>query len=55
MFNDCFRQRAGNCEPFPYQVRLATNGNILAFLPDVPTGLDKVAAEILARFWRPAS
>lgn len=38
-------------EPYPYQTRLATEG-VLPQLLDIPTGLGKTAAVVLAWLWR---
>lgn len=37
--------------PYPYQIRLATE-EVLPELLDVPTGLGKTAAVVLAWLWR---
>jgi len=46
-----FEQATENSSPLPYQTRLATEGDFRALL-DVPTGLGKTAAAILAWVWR---
>lgn len=52
MFSDLFRQATCGDERYPYQERLAVDGETLPFLLDVPTGLGKTAAAILAWVWR---
>src|SRR5262245_55077871 len=49
-FDHVFRQ-ATECEPLPYQRRLALCEGFPTLL-DVPTGLGKTAAAILAWIWR---
>ncbi len=49
-FDEFFRS-ATESGPFPYQVRLATDGNLSAIL-SIPTGLGKTAAAVLAWLWR---
>lgn len=49
-FSEFFEQATGN-PPFPYQIRLATEEAIPQLL-DVPTGLGKTSAAILAWLWR---
>jgi hypothetical protein len=49
-FDEMF-ERATGCKPYPYQTRLATD-NALPQLLDIPTGLGKTAAVILAWLWR---
>jgi CRISPR-associated endonuclease/helicase Cas3 len=51
MFDDVFRQATEN-EPLPYQKRLATEGETASHLLNVPTGLGKTAAAIVAWMWR---
>lgn len=46
-----FEQATENATPLPYQTRLATEIDFRALL-DVPTGLGKTAAAILAWVWR---
>ena len=50
-FESMFRQATGNPVSLPYQSRLAL-GATLPSLLDVPTGLGKTAAAILAWVWR---
>ncbi|MEO8496255.1 MAG: DEAD/DEAH box helicase, partial [Planctomycetota bacterium] len=50
-FKKLFEQATDGNEPLPYQRRLAL-GHPLPALLDVPTGLDKTAAAILAWVWR---
>jgi len=51
-FDDMFKQATGIQEgPLPYQRELATSSRLPALL-DVPTGLGKTAAAILAWVWR---
>ena len=52
MYKEVFRQATGVDEPYPYQVRLATDGPARAHLLNVPTGLGKTAAAVLAWLWR---
>ena len=49
-FPEFFRRATGK-GPFPYQVRLAT-AELLPQLLDIPTGLGKTAAAVLAWLWR---
>jgi CRISPR-associated endonuclease/helicase Cas3 len=49
-FDQFFLQTTGN-EPYPYQKRLATDP-VLPQLLDIPTGLGKTAAVVLAWLWR---
>jgi CRISPR-associated endonuclease/helicase Cas3 len=49
-FPEFFRRATSN-DPFPYQVRLAT-AELLPELLDIPTGLGKTAAAVLAWLWR---
>ena len=49
-FRNWFHQATGHF-PYPYQTRLATEGDMPALL-HVPTGLGKTAAAILAWLWR---
>ncbi len=48
--NDLYRTATGN-EPYPYQIRLATSGQLPELL-SVPTGVGKTAAAILAWVYR---
>ena len=50
-FEAMFRQATGNPVSLPYQKRLALGDPFPALL-DVPTGLGKTAAEILAWVWQ---
>lgn len=50
-FRTFFGQATGPVSPIPYQERLALDRNLPALL-DVPTGLGKTAATILAWLWR---
>jgi CRISPR-associated endonuclease/helicase Cas3 len=51
-FKDLFRQATGEAKgPFPYQEKLAIDAE-LPKLIDVPTGLGKTAAAVLAWLWR---
>ncbi|MBI4454792.1 MAG: DEAD/DEAH box helicase [Acidobacteria bacterium] len=50
-FDDFFQAATGIVEPYPYQRRLAT-GVELPELLDVPTGLGKTAAAVLAWLFR---
>jgi CRISPR-associated endonuclease/helicase Cas3 len=50
-FEALFRQATNNSSPLPYQKRLAL-GEPWPSLLDVPTGLGKTAAVILAWVWR---
>ncbi len=50
-FEAVFRQATGNPDSLPYQKRLAIEDSFPALL-DVPTGLGKTAAAILAWVWR---
>lgn len=50
-FQTVFRQATGNATPYPFQEELAL-GDDLPELLDVPTGLGKTAAAILAWLWR---
>lgn len=49
-FSALFQHATSGCEPLPYQQRLAHG--LLPSLVDVPTGLGKTAAAILAWVWR---
>jgi len=51
-FTALFRQATGGCIPHPYQERLATEGEATPQLLNVPTGLGKTAAAVLAWLWR---
>ncbi len=51
-FHELFQQATEGCDRLPYQDRLATEGNRLPSLLDVPTGLGKTVAAILAWLWR---
>lgn len=51
MFDDVFRQATEN-EPLPYQKRLANEDETTSHLLNVPTGLGKTAAAIIAWIWR---
>jgi CRISPR-associated endonuclease/helicase Cas3 len=44
--------RATTNPPLPYQTRLATEGDTLPQLLDIPTGLGKTAAAVMAWVWR---
>ncbi len=50
-YTDFFKHATGGCSPIPYQTHLATNAGLPSLL-DVPTGLGKTAAAILAWTWR---
>lgn len=50
-FTTLFRQATGGNDPLPYQIRLAVAGPFPSLL-DVPTGLGKTAAAVLAWVWR---
>jgi len=50
-FGDFFARATGDHQPYPYQTRLAT-GESLPSLLEVPTGLGKTAAAVLAWLWR---
>jgi CRISPR-associated endonuclease/helicase Cas3 len=52
MFRELFTHATCGSEPYPYQERLATVGDALPVLLDVPTGLGKTAAVLLAWIWR---
>jgi CRISPR-associated endonuclease/helicase Cas3 len=47
MFEQFFEQATAS-EPYPFQERLATVGETVPALLDVPTGLGKTAAAVLA-------
>jgi len=49
---DSIFERATTNKPFPYQERLATVGGTVPHLLNVPTGLGKTAAAVLAWLWR---
>jgi CRISPR-associated endonuclease/helicase Cas3 len=49
-FDKVFKQATG-CDPYPYQKRLATSAELPQLL-DVPTGLGKTAAVVLAWLYR---
>ena len=49
-FDSFFREATGN-SPYPYQRRLAESP-LKSCLVDIPTGLGKTAAAILAWLWR---
>jgi len=51
-FQEFFRQATGVDAPHPYQERLATDGATMPALLDIPTGLGKTAAAVLAWVWR---
>jgi CRISPR-associated endonuclease/helicase Cas3 len=51
LYESFFEQATENPSPLPYQGRLATDSP-LGVLLDVPTGLGKTAAAILAWVWR---
>jgi CRISPR-associated endonuclease/helicase Cas3 len=50
-FTSLFRQATGGNDPLPYQIRLAVADPFPSLL-DVPTGLGKTAAAVLAWVWR---
>ncbi|MGW0038018.1 type I-G CRISPR-associated helicase/endonuclease Cas3g [Gordonia sp. NPDC003376] len=50
-FDDFFRTATGK-RPYPYQVRVATDGAKLPDVIDVPPGLGKTAAIVLGWLWR---
>jgi CRISPR-associated endonuclease/helicase Cas3 len=50
-FTTLFRQATGGNDPWPYQIRLAVAAPFPSLL-DVPTGLGKTAAAVLAWVWR---
>lgn len=50
-FDDFFKTATGFEEPYPFQRKLATADNLPRIL-DVPTGLGKTAAVVLAWLWR---
>src|SRR5580704_15743697 len=50
-YRSLFEQATENSAPLPYQAKLATESEFCALL-DVPTGLGKTAAAILAWIWR---
>ncbi|AFA74568.1 CRISPR-associated helicase Cas3 [Gordonia polyisoprenivorans VH2] len=50
-FDDFFREATGR-QPYPYQVRVATDGAKLPDVIDVPPGLGKTAAIVLGWLWR---
>jgi len=50
-FRETFTRATGN-EPYPYQERLAAVGGAIPQLLEVPTGLGKTAAAVLAWVWR---
>ena len=49
-FDEWFKRATGN-DPFPYQRRFATDGEIPQ-LVDVPTGLGKTAMAVSGWLWR---
>lgn len=53
-FEKFFQRAVGDPtpQPYPYQIKLATEGEALGQLLNVPTGLGKTAAAILAWIWR---
>ncbi|MFO7905174.1 MAG: type I-G CRISPR-associated helicase/endonuclease Cas3g [Planctomycetota bacterium] len=51
-FSALFQQATNGCEPLPYQKRLALVGGTVPYLLNVPTGLGKTAAAVLAWIWR---
>lgn len=51
LYRSFFEQATENSSPLPYQIRLATEIPLRALL-DIPTGLGKTAAAILAWVWR---
>lgn len=51
-FNEFFNQATTEASAFPYQERLATEGFTASRLLNVPTGLGKTAAAVLAWIWR---
>src|ERR1017187_1941456 len=52
-FRKATRQQATDGHtPLPYQVNLATDGQAMPVLLDVPTGLGKTAGAVLAWLWR---
>lgn len=52
VFGQFFQQATGGYAPYPYQERLAHDGNVLPTLLEIPTGLGKTAAVVLAWIWR---
>jgi CRISPR-associated endonuclease/helicase Cas3 len=53
LFGTMFQRAMGeDTSPLPYQERLATEDRAMSLLLDVPTGLGKTAAAILAWLWR---
>lgn len=51
-FETFFTKATDGCTPHPYQERLAIEGNTIPRLLNVPTGLGKTAAAVLAWLWR---
>lgn len=51
-FSALFREATNGCDPLPYQKRLALAGETMPYLLDVPTGLGKTVAAVLAWVWR---
>lgn len=51
-FVSIFRQATVGGRAYPYQIRLATDGQTVSRLLNVPTGLGKTAAAILSWVWR---
>lgn len=51
-FKSFFAQATTLPDPYAYQIRLAEEGGTVPCLLDVPTGLGKTAAVILAWIWR---
>jgi CRISPR-associated endonuclease/helicase Cas3 len=51
-FEQFFKRATNGNPPCPYQKRLATESQTLPSLLDVPTGLGKTAAALLAWLWR---
>jgi CRISPR-associated endonuclease/helicase Cas3 len=51
-FDELFNQATSETSPYPYQERLATDGLTASHLLNVPTGLGKTAAAVLAWIWR---
>lgn len=49
---EVFFKKATGSAPYPYQTRIATEGQHLPSLVSVPTGLGKTAASILGWLWR---
>ncbi|MDY6808087.1 MAG: helicase-related protein, partial [Actinomycetota bacterium] len=50
-FDEFFRTATGN-DPYPYQRRVATEGDRLPDVIDIPPGLGKTAAVVLGWLWR---